>query len=194
MYAQHASTYPTLTQVPPSLLFSMIMAFTPYIPLARLAHASPPLPPPTTRRSVSFVVGAIFACGDEKCRDSDATRAAAVLDGLAIRNREARRRDSLSVVWISGIDQEGLGYRRRGTKHISVRLWSSPKMTIPCDAITEQTASHFESGELKYFASTTLLSKCPCLCTSRGILATLDHQLVRQFDSTDVSTLYPILV
>lgn len=53
-------TYPTLTQVPPSLEFSTAMVFMPYIPLALLAAARPPLPIPRTRKSHSLGVGAMI--------------------------------------------------------------------------------------------------------------------------------------
>ena len=42
-------TYPTLTQVPPSRLLSTAIVFAPHCPLALLADASPPLPPPITK-------------------------------------------------------------------------------------------------------------------------------------------------
>ena len=54
-------TYPTLTQVPPSLFASTAMVFAPWIPDALLADASPPDPPPITRKSHSLTIGAIVA-------------------------------------------------------------------------------------------------------------------------------------
>lgn len=52
-------TYPTLTQVPPSLFASTTMVFAPWMPDALLADASPPDPPPMTRKSHSLTIGAI---------------------------------------------------------------------------------------------------------------------------------------
>jgi len=62
------ATYPTLTQVPPSLEFSTAMVFMPYWPLALLAAARPPLPIPMTRKSHSLGVGAMMGCVVEKWR------------------------------------------------------------------------------------------------------------------------------
>lgn len=56
----NSATYPTLTQVPPSLEFSTAMVFMPYMPLALLAAARPPLPIPMTRKSHSLGVGAMI--------------------------------------------------------------------------------------------------------------------------------------
>lgn len=63
--------YPTFTQVPPSLLASIAIVLTPYMPLALLAQASPPLPPPMTKKSHSFTIGAIVLVVFEKCRETE---------------------------------------------------------------------------------------------------------------------------
>jgi len=63
------SLYPTLTQVPPRRLLSTAIVFTPHCPLARRAHARPPLPPPTTRKSHSLLMGAMPAAETENCRE-----------------------------------------------------------------------------------------------------------------------------
>ena len=62
-------THPTFTHVPPSQRLSMAIVFAPWIPLALRAHAKPPLPPPMTKKSHSFVVGAIFVAEFENCRE-----------------------------------------------------------------------------------------------------------------------------
>lgn len=52
-------THPTFTQVPPSLFASTTIVFAPWMPDALLAQASPPDPPPITRKSHSLVIGAM---------------------------------------------------------------------------------------------------------------------------------------
>lgn len=79
-------THPTLTQVPPSLAFSMAMVLTLYWPLARLAAARPPEPIPRTRKSHSLEgwgVGAMAKGDCEKWREMDETRFTAVLAVIA---------------------------------------------------------------------------------------------------------------
>ncbi len=71
-------SHPTLTQVPPSLLLSIAIVFAPCTPLALRAQARPPLPPPITRKSHSFVIGAIFAAEDENCREREESLVLAV--------------------------------------------------------------------------------------------------------------------
>jgi hypothetical protein len=56
-------THPTLTQVPPISLFSIIATFLPNI-AALLAAPKPPLPAPTTKKSY-FYVEDIILNGDE---------------------------------------------------------------------------------------------------------------------------------
>ncbi len=69
--AQH---YPTFTQVPPNRAPSITMALTPNLELAIRAEASPPLPPPMTRKSVSFEMGAMVGREVDKCRDRPDSR------------------------------------------------------------------------------------------------------------------------
>ncbi len=71
--------YPTLTQVPPNLLDSTIMALAPNFPLAMRAAPRPPLPPPMTRKSVSLETGAMMREAEESCLERDVIRETAVL-------------------------------------------------------------------------------------------------------------------
>jgi hypothetical protein len=68
---RRTKTYPTFTHVPPSLLASTAIVLTPYMPLALLAQASPPLPPPMTKKSHSFTIGAMILVVLEKCRETE---------------------------------------------------------------------------------------------------------------------------
>ena len=56
-----------MTQVPPNLFASTAIVFAPCTPDALLAVVSPPLPPPMTKKSHSFVIGAIFLMLLENC-------------------------------------------------------------------------------------------------------------------------------
>lgn len=44
------------------------------MPLALLAQASPPLPPPMTKKSHSFTIGAMLLVVLEKCRETEMSR------------------------------------------------------------------------------------------------------------------------
>lgn len=68
-----SNTYPTLTHVPPSLLLSTAIVFAPHCPLALLAQARPPLPPPITRKSHSLLIGAMIAEETENWREKAAS-------------------------------------------------------------------------------------------------------------------------
>ncbi len=76
------------------------MVFTPHCPLARRAHARPPLPPPMTRKSHSLLMGAMPAEETENCRE--------ILESLksaigALKGPEARNtvvKDSLNATEI----------------------------------------------------------------------------------------------
>lgn len=52
----------------------MAIVLTPYIPLAFLAAARPPLPPPMTKKSHSLGTGAMIEIVLEKCRVKSAAR------------------------------------------------------------------------------------------------------------------------
>lgn len=52
--------YPTLTQVPPDLPFSIRRVLAPYHPAALLAAPEPPDPPPMTIKSYCFATGAML--------------------------------------------------------------------------------------------------------------------------------------
>jgi hypothetical protein len=58
------------------------MVFAPCTPLALLAHARPPDPPPMTRKSHSFVMGAMMLAEDENCRERDESLAEAVFEAV----------------------------------------------------------------------------------------------------------------
>ena len=91
-------TYPTFTHVPPRRLFSTAIVLAPYMPLALRAQARPPLPPPMTKKSHSFGIGAMTEDDEENCRVRVYMRfAAAVLEEAARMRREGARGDSLSV-------------------------------------------------------------------------------------------------
>lgn len=92
------SPYPTLTHVPPSLLLSTAIVFAPHCPLALLAQASPPLPPPMTRKSHSLLMGAMIADEAEKWREKAASLGTAGADTLWPRARNRRVGDSLTVI------------------------------------------------------------------------------------------------
>jgi hypothetical protein len=70
-------------------LLSTAITFAPYQPLALLAQASPPLPPPITRKSHSFVTGAILAGADEEemCREREESLVDAVLEAVFVTGR-----------------------------------------------------------------------------------------------------------
>jgi hypothetical protein len=76
------SSNPTLTHVPPNFLLSIAIVFAPCTPLALRAQARPPLPPPMTRKSHSFVTGAILVGKDEKCREKDESLVFAVFKAV----------------------------------------------------------------------------------------------------------------
>lgn len=68
--ARPLSLYPTFTQVPPSRLLSTAIVFAPCCPLALLAQARPPLPPPMTRKSHSLLMGAMISREVENWRET----------------------------------------------------------------------------------------------------------------------------
>lgn len=120
-----ASTNPTLTHVPPSLLPSMTIALAPYRALAARAAPRPPLPPPITRKSVSLEMGAMASEVAEKWRDRVLIRPVAVAEErrgrLAKRNTDCME-DGYRVYGeergtkegIAG--SEGLLYKKEGDK------------------------------------------------------------------------------
>lgn len=101
-------TYPTLTQVPPRRLFSTAMVLTPYMPLALLAVARPPLPIPRTRSSHSFGVGAMLAGVAEKCRFIEDALVIAVFTGALAAEAAAAKRKRGEVVGDSLPDCRGI--------------------------------------------------------------------------------------
>ena len=92
-------THPTFTHVPPNRALSIAIVFAPCIPLALRAQAIPPLPPPITKKSTSFVVGAILPTETENCRDTPASLVVALADEGA-RVRKECRSNSLATFGI----------------------------------------------------------------------------------------------
>ena len=90
--------YPTLTQVPPKRPLSIAMVFAPCCPLALRPQARPPLPPPITKKSHSFVMGAINTEGDENWRVSVVSLGSAVVPVDGLRTRKRVEGDSLTAV------------------------------------------------------------------------------------------------
>lgn len=79
------------------------MVFAPYTPLALRAEARPPLPPPITRKSHSFGVGAIVVDEVENWREKADSLVFASLEGLTIR-RKGVKVDSLTAMTGSWTD------------------------------------------------------------------------------------------
>lgn len=90
--------YPTLTQVPPNRLLSTAIVFAPHCPLARRAHARPPLPIPITRKSHSLLMGAMTAEEAEKCREMLETLGSAVAAERYVEERRRIEKDSLAAL------------------------------------------------------------------------------------------------
>ncbi len=113
------------------------------------AHASPPLPPPMTRKSVSFDMGAMVGAEVDNCRDRAASRKVGVLERMfgARRQRTAER-------LVHGRS------RRRGVDRTSLmhpRAWPSlylsrgPLPAISCrlDAVASKLSCAAETSEGK---------------------------------------------
>lgn len=114
--------HPTLTHVPPNLAPSMTMALTPYFPLAALAEAIPPLPPPRTRKSVSLMTGAMAKFVVEKCLDKLVVRAAAILeDKTEGRVRRTNDRMGGKARWVGFAQDSSTAYWSRGRRGINMR-------------------------------------------------------------------------
>ena len=90
--------YPTLTQVPPSLLLSTAIVFAPCLPLALLAQASPPLPPPMTRKSHSLVTRAMLDVERVKCLEKIESRRDGAAPKLPLTIREAKGKGTLALL------------------------------------------------------------------------------------------------
>ena len=71
------------------------MVFAPHCPLALLAHASPPLPPPMTRKSHSLLIGAMTVEELEKCRERPESLDSAVAVTRVLKGEWSAGKDSL---------------------------------------------------------------------------------------------------
>lgn len=87
----------------------MAIVLAPYIPLALLAHANPPLPPPITKKSHSFCMGAMMPGEEEKWRvtadnllDASLDPVPAVMEGRKTRGRSEV--DSLTALRTGGAE------------------------------------------------------------------------------------------